>query len=369
MARYFRPDWNPWNTMGHKEDLINNPLMKEDLINNPLMNKLVTDLLVNRSYEKSIARDGSPYGEMDYRMWNFIKENARPWRTWVNIKVPQTTNKEGKIIPAHEVPYAIPLFFPPAWYSLNFWRSLGATSEKIKKPDGTETDEIKYNFGGKTPEVPSLLEKFWEGLRLDEVDFSQYSDQSTDWDNVNRVQLAKGLVMMFLSYNFSSEGANAYGNFMARPLNINTLKDWEKRMGRLGVRGENVVAGITGMLTYLPFAIKVIAEQTGVAALADPSIGSPSERLKIYLKYQRSISKLKINSSYLAKTKGVNKTALVNFNKTYSMFADFYSRIDLDWALKAQIQNQEDERKEGNLLDTEFNEVLRLNNLHTVTSG
>lgn len=335
MTRYHRPDWCP----PIEKYLANNQYVSQ------LTNKLLNGTLGNEILKEAVKdEDEVRYGDVDYRIINYINKYKRAWPTWVTL--------DGK-------PYSIPLFFPPAWYSLNFWRSLGAELV-TETQDGNEI--VVGTKAKKAVEAPSLWEKFNEGLRLSKVNFLGYSEHATDWDNVNRVQLGRGLVLLFLSNQFSGDAAQAFGNFVTRPLNINTLKDWDKRMGRLGVRGENVIAGITGMLTFVPFAVKLIAEETGVGQLADLNV--VNGRVAINLKYEKAISKLKLNASYLAKTKGLSKTAVTNFNKTYAMLVDFYSRIQLDWSLRATTQTRLDQIRIEKASEKSFEEVYKINKIN-----
>ncbi len=329
LTRYYPPDWSP-------------PI-QEFCANNPVMLQWV-DYLVNDKYAGRPERRGAkPYGKKDYRVTRYMAKYARAWPTWVTVN--------GK-------PYAVPMFYPPAWYSLNFWRSLGHSYKK--KDDGT----MESKYGGKMSEVPSLHERFMERNKLSKVDFTQYSDQVVDWSNVNRAQLARGLVVLFLSNQFSSDGSNQFGNFVARPLNINTLKDWDKRMARLGVRGEDVVAGVTGMLTFVPIAVKLIAEKSGVGQLGDPKLkANQTRRQEIEKSYRDAIASMKLNAFYLPKSKGLSKTAIQNFNNTYSMVIDTYAKIEMDWQIKAAAQNQSDLLDEAVPFQEDMAAILKMNGL------
>ncbi len=333
ITRYYLPDWRP-------------PIDKY-CANNPFVLQRVDWLVNDRYANQPERRKGKVYGKTDYRILNYMRKYARAWPTWVTVPV---KDAKGNIVKNPDgsdkrVPYAVPYFYPPAWYSLNFWRSLG---------DG----------GKKAVDVPSLHERFLERRKLSKVDFRKYSDQAVDWANVNRAQLARGLVILYLSHKFSSDGSNQFGNFVARPLDINTLKDWDKRMARLGVRGEDIVAGVTGMLTFVPIAIKLIAEKTGIGRLGDSKlVSNVAERQRIEKAYRDAIAELKLNAAYLPKSKGLSKTAIQNFNMTYTKIIDTYAKIEMDWQIKAVNQTESDLLDEAVQFQQDMADILRMNGL------
>lgn len=292
-SRYERPDWSP--------------TLDEYMTHNPYIRDLVNQVLDGRYENKNANIKGRKFGKMDERLKSYIKKYVRVWPTWVTVN--------GKS-------YAIPLFYPPAWYSLNFWRSIG---DNAKKP----------------AESPSIQERMWEGLRISKINFNNYSDHVTDWKNVNGAQMARFLVLYFLSFRFARPANAAYETYMMKLMDINTLKDWEKRT-RLSGRAEDVINGFLGMLLIAPFAAKTIADKTGVAGLADPDLigGKPA----IMSAFEEGMATIINNALYAPKTKGLSKKALKNFNGTFAMFLDFYGEVNLDWALKSTAQTYTDQR-------------------------
>ena len=135
-------------------------------------------------------------------------------------------------------------------------------------------------------------------------------------------------------------------------------------MARLGVRGEDVVAGVTGMLTFVPIAVKLIAEKWGVGALADPKLSADApEKQKMEKGFRDAIAKMKLNAAYLSKSKGLSKTAIQNFNNTYAMIIDTYAKIEFDWQLKAAAQTHSDELDEAVPFQKDMEAILKANGI------
>jgi hypothetical protein len=307
---YHRPDWQP--------------NLDEYLASNPLLNELVTNLF-NGTYAREESRDGvrfstagqDKFGKdlpgtiagMDTRLWDYMKKNKRAWPTWVTVN--------GK-------PYAIPLFYPTAWYSLNVWRSLGEN-------------------GKKAADAPSVWERMWEGQKLSEIDFGKYSEHFSDWKNVNGAQLARTLVLLFLSHKFARISSGAYETYMTKIFDGKTFTDWEKRW-RLGGRGEDVVAGILGLLTYSAFTMKVMMDKEGVGALGNPET-TESDAATLEEAMDNSIATIILNAMYQPETKGTAKTGLKNIRGALAMMSQFFADVQLDWAMKSVNQTADDHRQ------------------------
>lgn len=311
-VRYHRPDWSP----SLEEYCSWNPYLKEQV-----------DSLFSGAYEAKISRNGVTFGAMDERLKKYMRQYKRAWPTWVTIN--------GK-------PYAIPLFYPPVWYSLNVYRSMG---------DG----------GKDVSEVPSEMERMWEGRKLSEIDYRKFSDQVTDWKNVNGAQLARVLVLLFLSYKFSREGQQAYETYFTKVFDSKAFTDWEKRW-RLGGRGEDAIAGILGLLSFAPFSTKVVLEKEELGKLGDP-VATTSQKLALRTALDRSLATMELNAMYQPETKGTKKAGLKNLRGALGIMHRFYGNIETDWMLKSTLQTHDDLRQTEVNVGRDIDQVFKNNDV------
>lgn len=290
-VRYHRPDWSP----NLDEYCATNPLLKSQV-----------DALFNGTYESKLSREGVPFGNFDPRLKAYMEKYKRAWPTWVTVN-----GKE----------YAIPLFYPPVWYSLNVLRSIG-------------------DDGKKAAEAPSVWERMWEGKKLSEIDYGKYADHVSDWKNVNGAQLARVLVLLFLSHKFARVASGAYETYLTKIFDGKTFTDWEKRW-RLGGRGEDVIAGILGLLTFSVFSVKVSVGKEGIGGLANRSIDS-SKRIALKEANAQSMATLELNAMNLPRTKGTSKKGLQNLRGALAAMTHFYGNVQTDWEIKAYAQTAND---------------------------
>lgn len=337
-VRYHRPDWSP----PLADYLVFNPFLREQ-VNDLLGEKLPDGSYGICKYANKLSREGYPFKKdgqdkdgkdlegttngMDNRLLDYIRKYQRAWPTWVTIGGREC---------------AIPLFYPTAWYSLNIWRSVGGS-------------------GKKAAEEPSIWERFWEGKKLSQVDYGKYAEHFTDWKNVNGAQLARVLVLLFLSYKFSRMAGGAYETYLTKIFDGKTFTDWEKRW-RLGGRGEDVIGGILGLLTFSPFSTKVLIDKIGLGELVDD--GTPGGEKTITRKaVDDALATTELNAMYIPKSKGTSKNALINMRGALGMFTRFHGLINYDWALKAALQTKNDKDKTWIEVNKDTDMVLRMNKI------
>jgi len=311
-VRYHRPDWSP----NLNEYCATNPLLKSQV-----------DALLNGTYEVKDSRKGVPFGRFDPRFKTYIEKNKRAWPTWVTVG-----GKE----------YAIPLFYPPVWYSLNIWRSVG---------DG----------GNKAAMAPSEWERMWEGRKLSKIDYGKYADHVSDWKNVNGAQLARVLVLLFLSHKFARVASGAYETYFTKIFDGKTFTDWEKRW-RLGTRGEDVIAGVLGLLTFSAFSVKVSVAKEGIGGLANPSIDS-SRKIALKEANAQSMATLELNAMNLPRTKGTSKEGLQNLRGALAAMTHFYGNVLTDWEIKAYAQTAKDHYNTKVPVKEDLEKIYKINSI------
>lgn len=307
------------------------PDIDEYLEGNSFLKQEIDDLRKGK-WESRVLNSRGSFGEMDPRLKAYILKYLRAWPTWVVA---------GRDQNGEDVNFAIPLMFPPVLYSLNLWRAISSDpSEKIHS-------------------VPSLYERFMEGMKMSDIKFDQYNDHVNDWEGVNRAQAAKFWVMYFLNPNFTKEAGNAVQAYLSNPLESDPMKDWLKR-GRL-IRGEDAEQGMLAMVTLAPSIVKAIGDKLAIIKLGfDGVLVSEKEKTSILDNYKEAIATVMQNAVDLPNTKGVSKSAIKNFGKSLAMLIDFYGEIYLKWCIMAGQQHGSSKRNlRYTSVNDQFNAIFK----------
>lgn len=310
----------------HKPDWM--PSIEKYLSYNSVLRKLLYKLFTD-GYKDEQFWDGESgkYGELDPRVLKYMKENINAWPSW-----PTIDGKKGQF-------WAMPLFFKSHWLSLNFWRSIG---EK----------------GGDAKEVPSLWERFKEGLKLSEVPFLKYKDVAVDWNNVNKAQFARVLLPLFLPHKLSRDIQGEYDKFFPEEPSADGIKELAKRI-RLGVRGETAEMGVIEIV-MIPYLINLHLFKTkhlmGVS-------GNDGDVIKDV--WQDALIGWANEAANLPPTKGLKRSAIKNYNKSLAMLIDFYGSLFLNYAETASTQTNGQMVQAGVHMKSRLNDSKSPTNLNT----
>lgn len=282
-AMTHKPDWRPpiENYLGY------------NAIDRKMIYKLFTGGFKNDEVWK-----GTTFGELDPRVVKYMKKNMKAWVSWPTFG----KDKDGK-----EQRFAIPMFTPASWLSLNFWRALGEDGKDVKG-------------------APSLWERFKEGAKLSEVPYTKYKDLSVDWTHVNAAQFARVLMMQFLPHKLSNDIKGEYDKFFPEGgPSAEAIKEIAKRI-RLGTRGEPADMGVVE-IAMIPVLLSLHLFRKHRLFDVVREGGGPLENA-----WREEISKWQVEAANLPPQKGLKRSAIKNYGKSIAMLLDFYTPILLEYA-------------------------------------
>lgn len=287
---FHRPDWLP-------------PIEKY-LGYNSMMRKLLMKLFTN-GYSTEEIWKGEGYGDIDPRVLDYAKKHLHAWVSW-----PKIDGKDGQY-------YALPMFTPSSWLSLNFWRSLAVTEARRGLGRFIAADSPR--------DGPSLWERFKEGMKLSEVQFVKYKDLSVDWTNVNKAMFARVLMPLFLPHKFSRSIQEEYEKFFPEKPSADAIRELAKRI-RLGLRGEPVKMGVVEVL-LIPLMYNLhLLKTKGLMGIT----GAEGESIR--KQWKEALSSWEVEAANLPKTKTVGIGAIKNYGKSIALFMDFYGSVFYDYA-------------------------------------
>lgn len=321
-----KPDWRP---------PIENYL-SYNVVDRKMLYKLFTGGFKNDEIWK-----GTTFGDLDPRVVKYMKKNMKAWVSWPTF---------GKTRDGKECRFAIPMFTPAAWLSLNFWRSL-ALSE-----DGKRAKDVK--------DAPSLWEKFKEGLKLSEVPYTKYKDLAVDWTHVNASQFARVLMMQFLPHKLSNDIKGEYDKFFPEEPSAEAIKELAKRI-RLGTRGEPADMGVIE-IAMIPTLISLhLFKKHNLFSVVKS--GGGNEKIA----WQNETVKWIVEAANLPPQKGLKRSAIKNYGKSIAMLLDFYAPIFLEYAkfgggilreseIQADLNLDKRIKNSSQLSDAEIEDVQKL---------
>ncbi len=279
-----KPDWRPpiENYLSYNE------------INRKMLYKLFSG-----GFKDNEIWSGTTFGELDPRVIKYMKKNMKAWVSWPTF---------GKTKSGKECRFAIPMFIPASWLSINFWRALGENGKDAKN-------------------APSLWERFKEGSKLSEVPYTQYKDLSVDWTHVNAAQFARVLMMQFLPHKLSNDIKGEYDKFFPDEPSAEAIKELAKRI-RLGTRGEPADMGVIeiAMIPML-LSLHLYKKYSLIGRYSTPTSGPAME-----LDWRSAVSGWQVEMANLPPQKGLKRSAIKNYGKSMAMLMDFYAPIFLRYA-------------------------------------
>ncbi len=297
-----KPDWRPpiENYIGYNE----------------IVRKMLYKLFTGGFKDNEIWK-GTIFGDIDPRVVKYMKKNMKAWVSWPTFG----KDKDGK-----ERRFAIPMFTPASWLSLNFWRALGEDGKDVKS-------------------APSLWERFKEGAKLSEVPYPKYKDLSVDWTHVNAAQFARVLMMQFLPHKLSNDIKGEYDKFFPPEgdPSAEAIKELAKRI-RLGTRGEPADMGVIE-IAMIPTLISLhLFKKHHLFSIETAGIGGQNAE-KVW---RNELGKWQVEAANLPPQKGLKRTAIKNYGKSIAMLLDFFAPIFLEYAkvggkmLNLEIENNRD---------------------------
>jgi hypothetical protein len=301
----------------HKPDW--RPPIESYLSYNPVVRKMLYKLFTG-GFSKNEIWTNTTYGELDPRVIKYMKKNMKAWVSWPTFG----KDKNGK-----EQRFAIPMFTPAAWLSLNFWRALALSEDRKKAKD--------------VKDAPSLWERFKEGLKLSDVPYTKYKDLAVDWTHVNAAQFARVLMMQFLPHKLSNDIKQEYDKFFPEEPSAEAIKELAKRI-RLGTRGEPADTGVVE-IAMIPLLISQhLFKKHNLFSIETSGIGGQNAEKA----WRNELGKWQVEAANLPPRKGLKRSAIKNYGQSIAMLLDFFAPIFLEYArvggkmLNLEIENNRD---------------------------